>query len=146
MLNIENNCLFMYVYVFVFGHTFIWTVNVKTWNLAELNTLVAVWHQACVRALKQTAIDLDVLWLYTSTHECHTHVDLIGSTPRFFCMHPHRQCILVTGSVSQGIKNTMDETYPSGSLHSVTVSCHWFPLQPGSHPLLWPAGWPLVPF
>lgn len=80
-----------------------------------------------------------------STTSCQTHVDLIGSTLWFVCVHPQ------TVHCGDWLhftrhKNTLDETDPSGSLHSLIVSCHWFPLQLGRHPLLWPAGWPLVHF
>lgn len=92
-----------------------------------------------------TAIDLDVLWLYNIlSATCggsdwkHTAVCLHASTDDALW----RLAPFFTKQT-----NTLHEADPSGSLHSLVVSCHWFPLRLGSRrPLLWPAGCSLVPF
>lgn len=77
--------------MFVFRHTFIWTVNVRTWNTAVFKYLasdVAVWHQAYLRALKQPATDLDVLRLYNVLSDTWISVEAHWSLSVGVYMHP----------------------------------------------------------
>lgn len=128
-------------------NTVVWSFkNIRMLLTTDLNSSAVVWPEAeaVVRDLKHKQAVWPGCSLTLQHPGWHMWVWLEAPCGSLACAH--RQGIVTNGSTSENTQTRWMRPTHLGHFTTLVVSYHWFPLQLVKHPLLWPAGWPLVAF